>query len=259
MKYPHILIAHREQRLPRIERILHRWGCRTTIAAGETLRRLVETGSADLLLVDDGIRTGERLQLANLAAQRACPLLELNDHLRLHADGLPKDILVLLETLQGHLVNFRRRQLRIRMSLPVLIENGGGDSIGRILNLSAGGLFLKNGNNQVKVGETVQITVPLLGLKKELELTGRVLYFTEATQENGFRQGLGIAFQDCAVTNQQLLRDYLRMVLEQDTLDAMDLATPEEENEERIVDGGQLRRARGPSMALCDRRFGPSY
>jgi Tfp pilus assembly protein PilZ len=260
MKHPHVMIAHKEQSLPGIERTLQRCGCRTTVSAGEPLRRLLEAERPDLLLVHSGIRKGERLLLANLAAQGNCPLLELTDHLHLHSDGLPTDTLDLLETLQEHLVRYPRRELRIRMSLPVLIEKRGvdGNSIGQILNLSVGGVFLKNGSCQWQIDETVQMTIPLLGMKKELELTGRVLYLVEVTQENGFRQGFGIAFEDCAATSQQLLRDYIRMVLEQNTPDPLHVPSADGGSGECTADKGRLRRGRGPSLTLNGRRFGPS-
>jgi Tfp pilus assembly protein PilZ len=257
MKHPHILIACKGQSMPRLERILQRWGCRTSVAAGEALLRLFQEDRPDLLLVDSGIRKGERLQLANLSAQRDCPLLELTDHLRIQSDGLPTDILVFWETLWQCLVRYPRRELRIRMSLPVLIETNGGNSIGQILNLSSGGAFLKNGCSQAKAGDTVLITIPLLGMKKELELTGKVLYLIEATQESGFRQGLGIAFQNCSATDQQLVRDYILMVMEQDTPDPID-TTNTDEGDENAFDYGQARRNHGPSLVLYDRRIDPS-
>jgi Tfp pilus assembly protein PilZ/CheY-like chemotaxis protein len=260
MKYPHLIIAHKEQSLPRLERVLQRWGCRTTVASGESLRRLLAEDRPDLLLVDSGIRKGERQQLATLAAQRDCPLLEMQGDLQLHGDGLPADILLLLERLQEHLLSYPRRELRIRLRLPVLIEKQGhnGNSIGQILNLSVGGIFLKNGSNQAKIDETVLITIPLLGMKKELEISGRVLYLIEATQENGFRQGLGISFEECTATSQQMLRDYIRMVLEQDTPDPIDASVTDDDGEERTTDNGHMRRTRGPSLSLYDRRIGPS-
>jgi Tfp pilus assembly protein PilZ len=259
MNHPYILIASKGQGgFSRLERVLQRWGCRTLIAAGEVLKRLLLEDKPDLLLIATDIRKGERLQLSTIAAQRDCPLFEIEDHFRVHPDGLPKDILAFLEALQNRLVHFVRRELRIRMSLPVLIEKGGSDHIGQILSLGAGGIFLKNGCSQAKVDDRVQVTIPLLGMKKELELTGRVLYVIEATQENGFRQGLGIAFQDCDAISRHMLRDYIRMVLELDTPDPLEVSSPEEEDEECTGDAAQLRRIRGPSLALFDRRIGPS-
>jgi hypothetical protein len=258
MKHPYILIASKGQGSPRLERILQRWGCRTSAASGDQLKRLLQEEKPDLLLLANGIRRGEKLQVVTMAAQKDCQVLEIEGFFRVHPDGLPKDILGFLEAIQQRLVCFHRRELRIRMSLPVLVEKGGGHHIGQVLSIGAGGLFLKNGNSQVKVDDVMQLTIPLLGMKKELELTGRVLYLVEATQENGFRQGLGIAFQDCDAISRHMLRDYMRMVLEHDTPDPIDLSVPAEEEEERIVDGGQLRRNRGPSLALYDRRSGPS-
>lgn len=255
MNHPYILIASKGQGFPRLERVLQRWGGRTSVAAGEPLKQLFLEEKPDLLLIANGIRKGEKLQLAGIAAQRNCPLLDIGDHFCVHPDGLPMDILALLEAIQERLVRFFRRDLRIRMSLPVLIERGGSNHIGQILSIGAGGIFLKNGCSQAKVGDTVQVTIPLLGMQKELELTGHVLYLIEATQENGFRQGFGVAFQDCDATSRQMLRDYLRMVLEQDTPDPIDVSIPEEENEPHMVDGGQLRRGRRSSVTLYDPPF----
>jgi Tfp pilus assembly protein PilZ len=243
MNRPHVMIAHRGQNLPRLERVLQRCGCRLSTAADDLSIR----DKPDLLLVDAGLKERERVQLAKMAAQRHCPVVEMTDHLRLHSDGLPDDILAFVESLQQYLQRFPRRELRIRRCLPVLIAKDGETCIGQILNLSAGGVFMKNGK-QAKVGARVLITVPLLGMRKELEATGRVQYLIEASQENGFRHGFGIAFQNPSPVHQQLLREYIRLVLEQDPPDAVDISAPEPH--ERAGDPSQMRSSPGPSLAF---------
>jgi Tfp pilus assembly protein PilZ len=62
-----------------------------------------------------------------------------------------------------------------------------------VLSLSVQGLFVKTGFRLEK-GEQIKVFFPLMGMKKELEIDGQVLYRVHPDPENNYLQGLGIEF-----------------------------------------------------------------
>jgi Tfp pilus assembly protein PilZ len=193
------------------------------VGAGEPLRQILAEAKPDLLLLDPGLKQAGRRLLEEWAAQRDCPVLELTGQLQLRQDGLPADVLAIHEALQERLAGFTRRELRINLRLPTLIENGSKSQLGQLLNLGTGGLLLRNCCRHAAIGDTVEMVVPLLGMQQELELTGRVLHLHEASQENGFCKGLGISFQGCDSDKRAALFTYIRMVLENDDPDPVEV------------------------------------
>jgi Tfp pilus assembly protein PilZ len=84
--------------------------------------------------------------------------------------------------------------LRISVHLPGIIFREAGCSFGDILSLGTGGAFIKTGCNNLRRDEPVDVIIPLMGMKKELEISSRVIYHISPTPENNYQQGVGISF-----------------------------------------------------------------
>lgn len=107
---------------------------------------------------------------------------------------LPVDVRDLHHLLQENLKNCPRRDLRIRVKLPGILFHDGEGYFTDILSLGTGGAFIKTSMRHIGRGALIELGVPLLGLRKELELRSRVLYQVHPCQENNYQQGIGVSF-----------------------------------------------------------------
>lgn len=115
----------------------------------------------------------------------------------------------LYEYLRLHLQHYSRKQLRVAVKLPSVILLGGRSEITQISCLSTGGAFIKTGHPTPQKGETIEITIPLLGHRDEIELCGRVVYSVFPSLENNYIQGAGICFEQPEESSTKKIKDYL--------------------------------------------------
>jgi Tfp pilus assembly protein PilZ len=97
--------------------------------------------------------------------------------------------------LQRFVPTYSRRHPRLATRLPGLYERSTGNSqICEIMNLSTGGAFIRTTETLPLAGEELRVTVPLLGLHKEIELGVRVVCRVLPNEVNKFTQGVGVSF-----------------------------------------------------------------
>jgi Tfp pilus assembly protein PilZ len=97
--------------------------------------------------------------------------------------------------LQRFIPTYSRQHPRLGTRLPGLYTRSTGScQICEIINLSPGGAFIRTTETLPSYGEELRVNVPLIGLRKELELNSRVVSQIFPSDENNYAQGVGVSF-----------------------------------------------------------------
>lgn len=130
--------------------------------------------------------------------------------------------------LQRFVPTYSRRHPRLETRLPGLYERTVGHSqICEILSLSPGGAFIRTTEALPLQGEELRVNVPLLGLRKEIELSSRVVSQILPNEVNNYAQGVGVSFvaeEDSPAFIE--LVNYVRHVLAHDEAFDLQVAPP---------------------------------
>lgn len=222
VKKPEIGVFHPDRDRSRLESILQRlgFGVIAFSRADQLLAALTEKPPGTLLIARKllpkaGPALRERLQL--LSASGRSPTIVLSgsgkagEPFDLPHEALeePFDIFALHEALKKGAGGYSRRHLRIPVQLPGLFSFAGVSLLGDILSLGTGGAFIKSSCGAARKGETLEIVIPLLGMKKELEIPGQVVYQAHPRQENNFMQGFGLRFVGLDLEAARSLEGYI--------------------------------------------------
>lgn len=210
---------HRESLLSTLEVILKHLGYRLLVSSQpDQLRAFLQESSPDLVVLgSELLEDDSALQEAILqkTIQASSPLVFLGGPPPAALAGLthevldlPLDIFALFELIQKYLEEIPRKNLRLPVKLPGLLCREGACYLAEVLSLSTQGLFMKTGF-LMKKGELLSVVFPLMGMKRELEIKGRVLYFVHPGPENNYRQGVGVEFHHMEEKNLQLLQSFL--------------------------------------------------
>lgn len=120
--------------------------------------------------------------------------------------------------LQRFVPTYSRQHPRLGTRLPGLYTRlNGGCQICEIMNLSPGGAFIRTTETLPSTGEELRVTVPLIGLQKEIEISSRVVSQFLPSEANNYAQGIGVRFiveDDSPVFDE--LNSYVRHVLAND-------------------------------------------
>lgn len=199
---------HRETVLATLEIILKHWGYRPVMCSREEqLLEFLRETSPDLLIFNRRFLKGKEAPLERAVAEKVtgsdCTLIILAEEgeegpdLPHEALGVPLDIFSLYAVIQRHVEKHPRQNLRMAVKLPGMFCNDKGCQLGEVLSLGTHGLFVKTGI-RLSPGDEVTVTFPLMGMKQELELGGRVRYAIEPGPQNKYMQGAGIEFTPMA-------------------------------------------------------------
>lgn len=212
-----ILYAQQQDLLTTLELILRHWGYRVIAThRRDAFRNHVVDWHPDLVMVGNGLLTDSDIAfLARKGASRSghqlITIME-NPSAPEAAEGVamqvPVDIFVLYRLLQKHLEEKPRSNLRIAMRVPGMLVRPETSSLVEVLSISVHGLFLKTAL-KITQGEQLRVVLPLLGMKRELELDARVLYLVEPTPENSYQQGVGLEFVNLGKTERRELEAFL--------------------------------------------------
>jgi Tfp pilus assembly protein PilZ len=209
----------RESLLSTLEVILKHLGYRLLVSSQpKQLKAFLQESSPDLLvlgtdlLVDDP-SLAEKVR--EKITEASSPLVLLGDRVPKELAKVPHDLLevpldifALFELIQKYLEKIPRKNLRLAVKLPGLLCRGGTCYLAEVLSLSANGLFMKTGFLMGQ-GDLLNVVFPLFGMKKELEIEGRVLYFVHPGPENNYRQGVGVEFHHMKEEDQRLLQTFI--------------------------------------------------
>lgn len=210
---------HREAVLTTLEIILKHWGYRPVMCSREDqiLEFLRET-SPDLLILNRKLLKGKEAELERAVVEKAsgadCTLIVLMEEGETEPElpheplGVPLDVFSLYALIQRHVEKHPRQNLRLAVKLPGMFCNEQRCQLGEVLSLGTRGLFVKTGI-RMNSGEEVTITFPLMGMKQELELTGRVCYAIEPGPQNNYMQGAGIEFSSLDKATETALMHFI--------------------------------------------------
>ncbi len=223
-----ILALHsQKQVLASLDLVLGNWGYPLeTVSSPQELNNRLKKFKPRLLLVEGALLTHEQLSslplLSRLAKSRdtiiaqlgpATPDSDLPAHFKL---SLPLNIFALYEMIQKCLEAIPRQDVRVKVRLPGMVRPGNKHfNLGEVLCLSAGGMFIRSGT-PITTGTKLEIILPLLGMKQELDVVGEVIYQVIPSAENNYNQGIGIQFDNITQDTRKLLESYLEMRLVDD-------------------------------------------
>lgn len=130
-----------------------------------------------------------------------------------------RDPFVINALLKQYLSGYSRNHPRLEIRLPGLfaLGQGSGSQICEIMNLSPGGAFIRTIHALPEHGAELLVSIPLMGMRKEVELAGSVIRHVTPCEENNFLQGIGISFDAKKV--EPILADlngYVRYVIASD-------------------------------------------
>lgn len=129
------------------------------------------------------------------------------------------DPLVINDLLVRFLPHYSRRQPRLDINLPGLFSVGKQTNFCEILSIGPGGAFIKTGGGLPEVNSAARIHIPLMGMRKELELEARVVRHVIPCEDNNYLQGFGVSFDGASAQLLADLGEYLKhMVCEGDAL-----------------------------------------
>ena len=200
-----VIADHREQLLDVFEVILKHWGYRVMVSSNPPqIEALLKEMSPDLVIMGSQILEGESpsqkksLQRSVLSLQS--PFILLSDG---NADKfeetaqeilkVPLDIFSFFQMIQKYLEEIPRKNMRLTVQLPGMLSTGGDFCFAEVLSLSTRGMFLKH-SSRLEKGDHVKVVFPLLGMKKEMEVEGEILYHIKPAPENNYLEGVGIEF-----------------------------------------------------------------
>lgn len=211
----------RQPLLETIEGMLKHWGYRVLVSSRpEQIRVLLRETSPDLLILGAGLLVKDesslRKSVEKLVTAGNCPLLVLReegleDHLTLAHDliAVPIDLFNFFAHVQRHTERFPRKNLRLTVKLPGMFSRGAQTCLAEVLSLSVQGLMIKT-SLRMGPGDILTVCVPLVGMGKELELAGRVLYGVQPSADNNYLQGVGVEFFDLSESDREALGDFIR-------------------------------------------------
>ncbi len=215
---------NREPLLASLETILKHWGYRVTASSRpQQLVAFLKEISPDLLIMGTPLLSapdpGLREAVARKIATAPCPLIILGDPgsavpkaLSCEILDVPLDIFALFEMIQKYLEKYPRKNLRLTVKLPGMYSRGESSLLAEVLSLSSKGLFIRTGNH-LERGDQLNVVIPLLGMKKELEITGKVLYRTDPAPENNYLQGVGLEFSELSEETRETLTAFIEQHL----------------------------------------------
>jgi len=208
---------HRNDLASTFEAIIKNWGYRVLVAeTPETYRELLEKLSPHLQIAGPSFLSDKKLYQQIIDNPTPLIFIEDPDQPLTTPKGqslaYPVDIFHLFSLVQEKLEDIPRRNIRLRVQLPGLYYSGEKSSIAEVLSLSTNGLFLKTGVKLDQV-ESVSLVLPLFGMHKELEVTGRIVYRVEPGPENNYLQGIGVEFTELDPKTQSTLERYIEGLL----------------------------------------------
>jgi len=211
----------RKSLLSTVEAILKHWGYRVLASSRpEQVRILLQETTPDLLILGAGLLAEPdpsiRKATEKLVGTGKCPLIVLNEDGVKDVVSVPHDLLnvpielfSLFELVQRHMERFPRKNLRLTIKLPGMFSRGSNTYLAEVLSLSIQGLMIKTSFRMEK-DDQLTICIPLVGMNKELEVEGRVLYNVHPGPENNYMQGAGIGFVNLTPETSQALEEFIK-------------------------------------------------
>lgn len=245
---------NREKLLATLETILRHWGYRTLVSSSQQrLTSLVKETTPDLLIFGEQMLQEPSSPIRQMVMEKVStgtPLIVMTDNIKSSSLEIPHetlpvpvDIFYLFEKVQKYLEEYPRKNIRLALQLPGMLCLGNSCHLAEVLSLSTRGLFVKTGFRLQK-GDNFRIVFPLIGMKRELEMGGRVLYSVKPDPENNFLQGVGVEFTDISHDTLEALQGFLEGCL----LDGL----PGQTGEKLVAENTPLNGDEKPTLHLIN-------
>jgi Tfp pilus assembly protein PilZ len=211
---------HRDDLLSTLEIILRHWGYRVLVSSQPPqIKELLRETTPSLLVMGARLLTQQDTALVQAVnhhvLERKCPLIILQEEtvpvsiaVPHETLGVPLDLFSLFSLIQKHLEAHPRQNLRLAIRLPGMLCTGETCHLAEVLSLSTNGMFVKTSFRAAE-NANLRVTIPLMGMKKELEIKGRILYRVEPGSGNNYFQGVGIEFTELNEESHQALQEFL--------------------------------------------------
>lgn len=235
-----ILAVHQHQNiLNSLEMVLNNWGYHIeTAKSTQEMNSRLKKLKPDFLIIENGLLQKDQLESFPLIARQiksknvtVALLGDSNDSEPLQSNYLlpvPLNVFALYEALQKSLEPVPRQDVRVKVRLPGMVRPGNKHfNLGEVLCLSIGGMFIRCGV-PLPTGTRLEIILPLIGMKHELEIKGEVIYQVTPSAENNYNQGVGIRFSELSRAEQELLEKYLEKRLQDDLTEHLGQDLPED-------------------------------
>lgn len=202
-----IIGDHNERLLATLETILKHWGYRVLATSNPSkVQAFLEQIEPNMIILGTSLLSDSPPELSTVLGtsykKYLYPIIVLGaedsrNSLQIPHETLdvPVDIFGLFGLIQRHLENIPRKHLRLPVKLPSILYRDEGSHLAEVLSLSSEGLFIKT-SFRLHPGDQLQVIIPLIGLKQELELDGKVLYNVLPEADNNYLQGVGVEFTD---------------------------------------------------------------
>jgi CheY-like chemotaxis protein len=209
----------RENLLITLETLLRHWGYRVLVSSRPAeLISFLKESPPDLLVVGANLLSDDpalHREVSRHLEAGPCPLVVLAESVESGETDLPHellrvplDIFALFALLQTHLEKHPRKNLRLSVQIPGMLCKGETSQLSELLSLSAHGVFIKTGFRLEKE-DHLKVIIPLMGMGRELEIEGRVLYRVHPEPHNGYLQGVGIEFTNLTAEDRLALEAFL--------------------------------------------------
>jgi Tfp pilus assembly protein PilZ len=209
----------REDLLSTLEVILKHWGYRVLVSSKPAnVAQALREAPPDVLILGDAWLIDPPPELAaaldDSRTSGKPPIIVLGSLPETARPGIaealqaPVDLFRLFELVQRLMQNNPRRNLRLTVSIPGMVCRDESSQLAEVISISTRGLFIRT-SFRMDRGDRFRVVLPLLGMKRELELEGEVLYRMEPGPSNNYRQGIGIEFVGLSGDQQQALKDFL--------------------------------------------------
>jgi uncharacterized protein (TIGR02266 family) len=106
----------------------------------------------------------------------------------------------------------KRKSARVPVDFEARFESAGRDYVGRVLNLSLDGLFLKT-QQLFDTNDRLNLSFRLPGTLQTLNLNSRVIWGGSIEGSVARTFGLGVHFEEVPATVRQQLDNYIRSLL----------------------------------------------
>lgn len=208
----------REELVTTLEALMKNWGYRAiSTAEPEAMLEILKELKPDLLIMGPDLLEDKKVAEHVKAASSPCiyvknPETKKNWRPKGEVIPYPVDVFKLFTLVQGYLEEIPRRNIRLNVRMPGLYYKGEETCIAEVLSLSPEGLFLKIGS-KIEGIENIRLVLPLMGMQKELEILGRIVYRVDPIPENNYMQGMGIEFTEMTEETMNTLEQYVEGLL----------------------------------------------
>lgn len=215
-----IAIVQPQDNLSELGPLLHSMGLAGTFFSDvKKLQHSMQEFSPDLLLIDRTLSlNSEGLGMPGKDRDAPRPILLAEKDDQGFRFVNPKNehefrLTDLHDYLRQNLTRYSRENIRLAVDLPAVFSQCDNSRFAQVTSLSRGGVFVKTAPSDLEVGESLNMTISLLGHYIEIDVAGHIAYRVTPCKENHYAQGFGICFDQITEATTSRISKYLSACL----------------------------------------------